>query len=67
MNGKYRKLKSVKGGDSLEIRGEVFRVTSAEPDAETHSVRLDLEDHDGGILTLIGVPGAQVRMVPQTA
>ncbi|MFI2565847.1 hypothetical protein [Paenarthrobacter sp. NPDC018779] len=67
MSGKYKKLKSVKNGDSVEIRGEVFSVTSAARDQDSLSIRLDLQDHDGGTVTLIGVPGAQIRLPSQPA
>ncbi|MGO4249562.1 hypothetical protein AB4Y87_20295 [Paenarthrobacter sp. RAF54_2] len=60
--GTNRKLKSVRDGDRVEIHGEVFRVSSVQPEEGTRNIRLELEANDGGTLTLIGVPRAQVHV-----
>lgn len=57
-----RKLKAVRDGDSVEIHGEVFRVSSVQPEEGTRNIRMELQANDGGTLTLIGVPRAQVHV-----
>jgi hypothetical protein len=57
-----RKLKTVRDGDRVEIHGEVFRVSSVQPEEGTRNIRVELQANDGGTLTLIGVPRAQVHL-----
>ncbi|MBU8868972.1 hypothetical protein [Paenarthrobacter aromaticivorans] len=57
-----RKLKSVRDGDRVEIHGEVFRVSSVQPEDGTRNIRVELQANDGGTLTLIGVPRAEVHV-----
>ena len=57
-----RKLKTVRDGDRVEIHGEVFRVSSVQPEEGTRNIRVELQANDGGTLTLIGVPRAQVHV-----
>ncbi|WP_416418570.1 hypothetical protein [Paenarthrobacter aromaticivorans] len=57
-----RKLKSVRDGDRVEIHGEVFRVSSVQPEGGTRNIRVELQAKDGGTLTLIGVPRAEVHV-----
>jgi len=57
---KDKKLKTVRNGDRLRIGGEVFRVSSVEPQEDSPNIRLELQGHDGGSVTLIGLPKTRV-------
>ncbi|WP_284978199.1 hypothetical protein [Arthrobacter sp. fls2-241-R2A-200] len=57
-----KKLKSIKNGDRVAIRGEVFQVSSVRPQADSQNIQLELQGNDGGSVTVIGVPGARVSL-----
>ncbi|MBM7794633.1 hypothetical protein [Paenarthrobacter ilicis] len=62
-----KKLKAVKGGDSLRIGGQTFRVNSVEPQEGSGNIRLELEGRDGGSVTFIGLPKAKVHLAAQAS
>ncbi|MFC8039968.1 hypothetical protein ACFUOZ_11495 [Paenarthrobacter sp. NPDC057355] len=59
---KDTKLKTVRNGDRLRIGGEVFRVSTVEPQPETRNISLELQGNDGGSVTLIGLPKTRVEL-----
>ncbi|MDD7835010.1 MULTISPECIES: hypothetical protein [Paenarthrobacter] len=63
---KDTKLKTVRNGDRLRIGGEVFEVSAVEPQTDTHNIRLELQGHDGGLVTLIGLPKTRVELAAKT-
>ena len=60
--GKDKKLKAVRSGDHVRIGGELFQVSSVEPQADSPNIRLELQGHDGGSVTLIGLPKTRVEL-----
>ncbi|BCW60530.1 hypothetical protein [Arthrobacter sp. StoSoilB20] len=61
-DSKNRKLKAIRNGDSVRIRGEVFRVDSVLPLEGTRNISLELQAPDGGSVTFIGLPEAKVQL-----
>lgn len=59
---RLKKLKSIKNGDTLQIKGEDFRVNSVESQKDSRSIRLELQGPDGGSVTFIGLPKARVQL-----
>jgi len=59
--GKDKKLKAVKSGDRLRIGGEVFQVSTVEPQEDSPNIRLELQGHDGVSVTLIGLRKTRVE------
>lgn len=62
MNAKYKKLKALKDGDAVEINGSVFHVGAVRTMEKARGFQLELQAPDGGLVTLIGVPGARLRL-----
>lgn len=65
--GKNTKLKTIKNGDTVEIRGEVFRVSSVQPEKDSRNIRLELQGHDGGSVTFIGLRKARVQLAARAS
>ncbi|WP_090822767.1 hypothetical protein [Arthrobacter sp. yr096] len=63
----HTKLKSIKNGDSVQINGEVFRVSAVQPQEGSRSITLELQAHDGGSVTLIGLPKARVQLAARAS
>jgi hypothetical protein len=66
-SGIKTKLKNIKNGDEVEIRGEVFHVSAVERQDETRNIRLELQGHDGGSVTLIGGHKARVKLAARAS
>ncbi|MDI2033461.1 hypothetical protein PJL15_00559 [Paenarthrobacter nitroguajacolicus] len=64
---KDKKLKTVRNGDRLRIGDEVFRVSSVEPQDDSPNIRLELQGHDGGSVTLIGLPKTRVALAAKAS
>ncbi|MEV7663234.1 hypothetical protein [Paenarthrobacter sp. NPDC089316] len=64
--GKNTKLKAIKNGDKVEISGEVFRVSSVQPETDSRNIKLELQGRDGGSVTLIGLPKARVELAAKS-
>jgi len=47
--------------DRLRIGGEVFQVSTVEPQEDSPNIRLELQGHDGGSVTLIGLRKTRVE------
>ena len=61
------KLKAIKNGDNVRINGEVFRVSSVEPQEGSRNISLELQAHDGGSVTFIGLPKAKVQLAARVS
>ncbi|MCT9870953.1 hypothetical protein [Paenarthrobacter aurescens] len=64
---RHKKLKTIKGGDSVRISGEVFQVNSVEPQEGSRNIRLELRGPDGGSVTFIGLPKAKVQLAARAS
>ncbi|WP_159708384.1 hypothetical protein [Arthrobacter sp. 18067] len=62
-----KKLKAIRNGDSVRIRGEVFRVNSVEPQEGSRNIRLELKGPDGGSVTFIGLPKTRVQLAARAS
>ncbi|WP_311213943.1 MULTISPECIES: hypothetical protein [unclassified Arthrobacter] len=63
----HKKLKTIKGGDNVWIGGEIFQVNSVEPQDGSRSISLELQGHDGGSVTFIGLPKAKVQLAARAS
>ncbi|PRB42049.1 hypothetical protein CQ020_13145 [Arthrobacter sp. MYb23] len=61
------KLKSIKNGDTVQINGEVFQVRAVEPQEGSRNISLELQAHDGGSVTFIGLPKAKVQLAARAS
>ncbi|MGA8790328.1 MAG: hypothetical protein WB535_15405 [Paenarthrobacter sp.] len=66
-DGRNKKLKAIRHGDSVRISGEVFRVGSVQPLEGSRNISLELQGHDGGSVTFIGLPGAKVQLAERAS
>ena len=62
-----KKLKAIRNGDSVRISGEVFQVSSVAPVKGSRNISLELEGHDGGSVTLIGLPKSRVQLAARAS
>jgi hypothetical protein len=67
MDASKTKLKAIKHGDNVKIRGEVFRVSAVQPAEGSPNITLELQGHDGGSVTLIGLPKAKVQLAARAS
>ncbi|WP_458108380.1 hypothetical protein M1D51_02350 [Arthrobacter sp. R3-55] len=63
----HKKLKAIKGGDNVRIGGEIFQVSSVEPQEGSRNISLVLEGHDGGSVTFIGLPKAKMQLAARAS
>ncbi len=66
-NARNTKLKSIRNGDSVQINGEVFQVRAVEPQEGSRNISLELQAHDGGSVTFIGLPKAKVHLAARAS
>lgn len=66
-SARLKKLKGIKNGDTVQIKGEDFRVNSVEPQKDSQSIRLELQGPDGGSVTFIGLPKARVQLAARAS
>ncbi|MGJ3191704.1 hypothetical protein [Paenarthrobacter sp. FR1] len=64
---RLKKLKGIKNGDTVQIKGQDFRVNSVESNKGSRSVRLELQGPDGGSVTFIGLPKARVQLAARAS
>ncbi|GAA3285505.1 hypothetical protein [Paenarthrobacter aurescens] len=63
----HKKLKAIKGGDNVRIGGEVFQVRAVMPQDGSRNIGLELQAHDGGSVTLIGLPTARLQLTARAS
>ncbi|MCD4849526.1 hypothetical protein LN996_01740 [Arthrobacter sp. AK01] len=61
------KLKSIKNGDTVQIQGEIFQVSAVLPQDGSRNISLELQAHDGGSVTFIGLPKARVQLAARAS
>ncbi|WP_024818375.1 hypothetical protein [Arthrobacter sp. 31Y] len=66
-NARNTKLKSIRNGDAVQINGEVFQVRAVASQEGSRNISLELQAHDGGSVTFIGLPKAKVQLAARVS
>ena len=61
------KLKSIRNGDTSGSAVRFFRSDAVEPQEGSRNISLELQAHDGGSVTFIGLPKAKVQLAARAS